>query len=284
MTSSRVHVYACVRSSDKEILNGNLASSPEIASGKVGLTILWNQRSAASAYAAAMEAATVEVLLFTHSDVYLAEGWLERLAWEVDRLTLIDKDWAVASISGMTASGELVGQMWDCSLAPLFPETLGIYGKALVRPVPIVSLDESAFVVRRGAGVKFDPRLPEFHFYGNDLVLNAERQGKLSYGLDMPILHNAKPQLRITPDFVRSYKYMVRKWRDRLPLKTPYCLLTSNPLQLPMRRLRIRYKAICRPSTYSTQRITDPHAKARELDLTRRLTAPMTGTKVLDVN
>jgi hypothetical protein len=279
MTNSNIHIYACVRSSDKKILNENLACSPEIKIAKVGLTILWDQRSAASAYAAAMQAATAEILVFTHSDVYFAEGWFERLAWEVDRLTGMDRDWAVASVSGLTASGEMVGQMWDCSLVPLFTETCGIYGKALATPVPIVSLDESAFVVRRGAGVNFDPNVPDFHLYGNDLVLEAERQGKRSYGIDMPILHNAKPQLRQSADFRRSYRYMVSKWRHRLPLKTPYCTLTSNPLWLPLKHLRLRYKALCRQSTFSTQRIADPHAKARELNLTQLLTAPMTGAR-----
>jgi hypothetical protein len=279
MLSSRIHVYSCVRSSDKHVLRENLAYSPEIANGKVGLTILWDQRSAASAYAAVMEEAKAEVLVFTHSDVYFAEGWFERLGWEIDRLTAMDTDWAAASISGITASGELVGQMWDCSLVPLFRETSGIYGKSLAKPVPIVSLDESAFVVRRGAGVNFDPCVPEFHLYGNDLVLEAERRGKRSYGLDLPILHNAKPQLRQSADFRRSYKYMVRKWRDRLPLKTPYCTLTSNPFWLPLKRLRLRYKALCRQSSYCNQRITDPRAKATELGLTGLLTAPLADTR-----
>jgi hypothetical protein len=270
---NQFHVYACVRSSDSEVLRTNLMLSPEIANGKVGLTALWDQRSAADAYARAMGTAAAQVVVFAHSDVYFADGWFERLKWEVDRLNRIDGEWAVASVCGMTASGEMVGQMWDCSLVPILSGTSGIFGKELETPVPIVSLDESAFVVRRDAGINFDPLIPEFHLYGNDLVLEAERQGKLSYGLDLPILHNAKPQLKIAADFVRSYKYMVRKWSDRLPVITPYCTLTSSPFWLPLRRMRIRYKAICRPSTYSTQRITDPHAKAIELGLTHMLLA-----------
>jgi hypothetical protein len=275
--TGRIHIYACVRSSDAELLESNLARSPEIASGEVGLTVLWNQTSAAGAYARAMETASAETLVFTHADVYFTEGWFNRLAWEVERLGRLDHDWAVASVSGVTPSGEWVGRIWDCSLAPLFArlyKNSGIYGKALAAPVQIASLDESAFIVRRAAGITFDSNIPDFHLYGTDLVLEAERRGKRSYGLDMPILHNAKPGLQLSPEFIQSYKYMARKWRDRLPIITPYGILTSNPFWLPLRRLRIRYKAIFKRSTYSTQRILDPRAKAVELGLDRLLAIP----------
>jgi hypothetical protein len=272
---AQFHIYTCARSSDINILQRDLTRSPAIANGKVALTILWNQANAAGAYARAMETATAEILIFTHCDVYFPENWFERLAWEVDRLAAMDRDWAVAGVSSMTPSGELVGRMWDASLEPLSPKTLGVFGCLLTTPVPIVSLDEVVIVVRREAGILFDPRLPGFHLYGTDIVLEAERRGKHSYGLDMPILHNAKPQLHIGRDYVQCYRYMVRKWWDRLPLKTPCITLSSNPFTLQLRRLRIRYKALCRPSTYSTNRDLDPRAKATELGFEQLLNAPM---------
>jgi hypothetical protein len=132
-----------------------------------------------------------------------------------------------------------------------------------------------AFAVRRAAGVSFDPFLPEFHLYGTDIALEAERLGKICYSLDMPLIHNAKAQVRLGRDYVRAYRYMVRKWRNRLPVPTSCGMLTSNPFVLPLRRLRIRYKAICRPSTYSTQRLADPALKAEELGMPSILAAPM---------
>ena len=272
---NRFHVYCLARSSDVGRLETDLTRSPEIANGKVGLTILWNQASAAGAYAGAMETATADVLIFAHCDVYFPLGWFTRLAWEVDRLTRLDSKWAVAGVSSLTSSGEYVGRMYDSSLEPLFAETLGIFGKALASPVPIVSADELVLIVRRGAGVSFDPLLPEFHLYGTDIVLEAERQGRRSYGLDMPLIHNAKAQLRFGSDYVRAYKYMVRKWRARLPVPTTCGTLTANPLALPLRRLRIRYRAICRPSSYNTQRLSDPQAKAIEIGMEKLLAAPM---------
>ena len=34
-------------------------------------------------------------------------------------------------------------------------------------------------------------------------MLEAEKRGYGSYGLDMPLIHNAKAQLRLGPDYVK---------------------------------------------------------------------------------
>src|SRR5947208_16404484 len=116
------HVYTCARSSDIGTLERDLCSSPSIASADVGLTILWNQPSASAAYARAVETATADFLVFAHCDVFFPQNWFERLKWEVDRLTRLDPNWAVAASGGITSAGEVVGRTWDSSLAPLFPQ------------------------------------------------------------------------------------------------------------------------------------------------------------------
>ena len=265
----RFHVYVCARTSiDTPILERDLSRSPAIANKDVALTVLWNQKSAAIAFGTAIENATADFLVFTHCDVYFPEGWFERLAWEVDRLMQADPNWAVAGFSGITASGALVGRVWDCSLDPW---TRGIFGKALVGAVPIVSADELAIVVNRNAGITFDPKLPEFHLYATDIILAAERAGKRSYAFDMPLIHNAKAQLYVGRDYRNSYRYMIEKWRDRLPVPTTCGPLTSTPFAIARRHLRMRYKAIFRQSTFSTHRIPDPSAKSRELGLDQLL-------------
>jgi hypothetical protein len=268
---SRFHIFACARTSDAEILKRDLLRSPAIAESKVPLTVLWNQNSASIAFADAVKNASAEFLIFTHCDVYFPKRWFERLEWEVDRLKRIDPHWAVAGISAMTSSSELVGRIWDTSLEPI---TQGVFGKALTAPVPIVSTDELAFIVRRESKVSFDPLLPNFHLYATDIILTAERSGMRSYGLDMPLIHNAKAQLLVGGDYLESYKYMVQKWSDRLPVPTPCGSITSNPLAPLFRRLRIRYKARFRRSTYSTNRVEDPSSKAIELGLDQMLEVP----------
>ena len=150
--SNRFHVYCCARSSDVERLQADLVRSPEIQNGSVGLTILWNKPSAAGAYSQAIEKATAEILVFAHCDVYFPNGWFKRLEWEVDRLSNMHHRWAVAGISSITESGELVGRIFDTALEPVFPKTSGVFGKVLKAPVRIVSADELTLVVRRESG------------------------------------------------------------------------------------------------------------------------------------
>lgn len=273
--SSPFHIFVCARSSgadDAKLLETNLRRSPAVAQKKIPVSVLWNQESASSAFRVAMDKVAAEFLIFTHCDVFFPRLWFQRLEWEVHRLARIDGDWAVAGVSAITPSGDFVGRVWDASLEPL---SHGLFGKALTDPVPIISTDELAFVVRRAAGITFDPFLPSFHLYATDIILTAERNGKRSYGLDMPLIHNAKPQLRIGSDYIAAYKYMTQKWHDRLPVKTVCGVLTANPFALPFRRMRIRYKALCRSSTYSTRRAPDPSLKAIELRLDQMLEAPL---------
>jgi hypothetical protein len=268
---SQFHIFVCARTNDAPILKRDLLCSRAIIENKVPLSVLWNQKSASSAFGEAMENAAAEYMIFTHCDVYFPNRWFERLQWEVDRLARMDPNWAVAGVGGVTSSNEGVGRVWDASLEPI---SQGVYGKALTEPIPIVSTDEMAFVVRRAAGITFDSLLPNFHLYATDIILTAEQKGKRSYGLDMPLIHNAKAQLNIGRDYVQSYKYMVHKWAKRLPVPTTCGMITSNPLTPTFRRLRVRYKALFRASTYSTQRVQDPSAKAIELGLDEMLKIP----------
>jgi len=275
MSTNQIHVYTCARSSDAARLQNDLSSSPEIADGTIGLTVLWNKLSASIAYSEAVKTASSDILVFAHCDVYFPEQWFKRLEWEVERLSSMDPNWAVAGVSSISSTGQVVGRIFDTSLEPLFKKTLGVFGKALKEPVPIVSADELVLIIRRKSGVSFDRWLPGFHLYGTDIVLEAEKRGYGCYGLDMPLIHNAKAQLRLGPDYVQAHEYMVRKWRTRLPVRTTCVPLTTNKLIMPYARLRVRYKAKFKQSTYSTNRISDLKAKALELGLERSLTSPM---------
>jgi hypothetical protein len=277
--SDWVHVYTCARQVDRPRLEADLASSPELRNGKIGLTVLWDKESAAAAYSQAIKTATARILVFAHCDVYFPQGWFNRLAWEVDRLSAMDCGWAVAGISSLTNSRELVGRIFDTSLVPMFPKTSGLFGRALATPVTIVSADELVLIVRKDSAVSFDPSLPEFHLYGTDIILEAERRGMRSYGLDMPLIHNAKAQVQLGADYARAYRYMVRKWRDRLPVPTTCGMLTANPFTLAIRRLRVRYGATFRTSLYSTQRLSDPYTKSKQLGLEQMLAGPMLQAK-----
>jgi len=251
----RFHVYSVAN--DAKILRRDLESSPEIANRQVSLSVLWNERSASSAYAREFETAEAEFLIFVHQDIYLPRGWFSVIYKAIEHLQKIDDKWAVIGVLGVTHGGTPVGHIWDSGLGC-------VCGEPFRDPVRIASLDEIVLIVRRTSKARFDPALPSFHLYGTDIVLNAETLGESAYVVDAPVIHNSKPVRRLGLDYMAAYRFMVRKWAARLPWPTVIHPLMKNPFPLAFRRMRIRYKAIFRSSTLFDQ-LSDPAGKAREL-------------------
>ncbi|MBY0338975.1 MAG: glycosyltransferase family 2 protein [Acetobacteraceae bacterium] len=258
MTPPSLQVFACVRDADREILAQNLHRSPDIAAGRVACDILWNTRSAATAYNAALDTrAQADVIVFTHSDVYFPAGWFDGLA---RALAALPEDWAIAGLIGRDAAGAYVGRIWDVGINRMI-------GSALPAPAPVVAIDEFVLILRRGSGLRFDEGVPDFHCYGADLIFEAERRGLGTYVLDRPVIHNSKPIGRLPESFFDAYRYVRDKWRDRLPRHGIVVDLRPGPWMLWFRALRIRYKGTLRRSTLNFARLQDPSLKARDLGL-----------------
>jgi hypothetical protein len=85
-----------------------------------------------------------------------------------------------------------------------------------------------------------------------------------AYIIDLPVIHNAKPVVRLDRHYVSAYRFMVRKWRPLLPWPTVIVPLSRNPARLFFRALRIRYKGLFRASTLHPA-LDCPDVKAREL-------------------
>jgi hypothetical protein len=249
------HVYSAAN--DPAVLARDLQRSPDIAGGRVPLSVLWDERSASGAYAREIARSTADVLVFVHQDVYLPRGWFDRLAQHLNQLQQIDPNWTVAGSFGVTYDAAHVGHIWDSGLGRVF-------GGPLSRPVRAASLDEIVLIVRRASKVSFDPYMPTFHLYGTDIILSAERLGRSCYVLDLPVVHNSRALRRFPADYAVAYRFMVRKWRYCLPRPTVIMPLTTNPLTLAYRQLRSRYNAVFHTEMFF-DRLSDPAAKAREL-------------------
>jgi hypothetical protein len=247
-----------------EVLAGNLAASPDVETGSVPLTVLWNQRSASSAYAGAIARAKAEYLVFAHQDVYLPRGWFGRLDHAIRQLDALDENWAVAGLSGVTCEGTYVTHIWDSGFGC-------VTGSPFSTPVRVATLDELTLIVRRSSGATFDPDLPHFHLYGTDIVLDAESKGGSAYVIDVPAIHNTRRIRRLGRDYVEAYRYTARKWRPLLPRPTVIFRLTTNPVPLEVHRLRIqfwRFKFFVKLIFGVAKRVDvlpNPAAKAHEL-------------------
>jgi hypothetical protein len=87
-------------------------------------------------------------------------------------------------------------------------------------------------VMRRDAGLRWDAGLPGWHMYGTDIVATARSAGRTAYAGALPCIHNDRYHAALGPDYTECYRYMQRKWRDQLPLRTPITKISRSGLHL----------------------------------------------------
>lgn len=214
-----------VASNSPAILAANLARSPLLASGEIALHVEADAPSAAIAYNRALAATDAPVIIFAHQDVYLPKGWDALLRARIAEVATRDPDWALLGAFGMALDGGPIGPVWSSSLGM-------IVGRVPLGPVPVQSYDEMLIVLRRASNLRFDDALPGWHMYGTDIVQSARAAGKGAYGGALPCIHNDRFHGTLGADFAEGYRFMQRKWRAALPLRTPITKISRHGLHL----------------------------------------------------
>lgn len=217
----------CASHSDP-ILQANLGRSPLL--DKMPLHVERSAASAAIAYNLALDQTTADVVVFAHHDVFLPAGWDRLLA---RRLAELPADWAVYGSFGIATDGSEVGPVWSSSIGC-------ILGRVNPRPVPVQSYDEMLIILRRDAGLRFDPALPGWHMYGTDIAQIARAAGRGAYAGALPAIHNDRFHGALGADFDACYHFMRRKWRGALPIRTPVIKISNHGLHLIRDRWRNR--------------------------------------------
>ena len=215
-------IVLCCASHSDEILNSNLARSPCVTSGALPLHVERGAPSASVAYNRALAATGAEIVVFVHHDVYLPLGW-DRLLRA--RLAELPGDWALYGSYGIGLDEALIGPVWSSSIGILA-------GRVPVAPVEVQSFDELLFVMRRSAGITFDEGLPGWHLYGTDIVTIARAAGFRAYAGALPVIHNDRYHEELGSDFTECYRYLQRKWHDRLPLRTAVTKISRSGFYL----------------------------------------------------
>lgn len=212
-------------SHNDEILDANLRRSPMIADGSVPLHVERNAATASIAYNRALDATTAEIVVFAHHDVYLPKGWEKLLATRLRALEQHDPNWALFGPFGVGIDNSHIGPVWSSSIGL-------IVGRVPVTPAEVQSFDEMVIILRRSSGLRFDEALPGWHMYGTDIVTQARAKGMHAYAGALPTIHNDRYHEHLREDFVECYQAMRKKWRDRLPLRTPIIKISRSGLHL----------------------------------------------------
>ena len=232
-TPDDVAIVAAVN--DRETLAQCLSRSPDVAAQRVPLIVVEGAPRMTVAYNRGLAQTRASLVLFAHQDVYLPTGWLDRMLAALDALSEAHPDWMVAAPYGVMADGTHAGCVWDVAMG----RQLGAPGFV---PQPIRSADELLLIVRRDAGFAFDECLPDWHMYGTDLIQSALAAGRSAWAVDLPVVHNNRPNPSLKGGFTEAYRYVRRKWRRNLPIHTTCSIITYNPL--PMLRLHYGRRGI----------------------------------------
>lgn len=213
-----------VASHEEACLQRNLMASPMVRAG-MPVHVERGAPSAAAAYNRGLDATTAPIVIFAHQDVYFPPGWDRLLRRTLAQLDAADPSWALVGSYGISTAGDHVGDIWGTGLSRRL-------GAPFPAPVPAQSFDEHVIVMRRAAGLRFDPALPGFHLYGTDIVQTARAAGRGAYVAWLPLVHNHKFYPNLGADFAESYHFTRRKWRGRLPLRTPVLWIRWHGLSL----------------------------------------------------
>jgi hypothetical protein len=239
-----------VAMNNREVFERNFLASPCLRTA-LGFEILVQEQftSAAKAYNDALEKSSNDLVIFCHQDMYLPEKWLDDLQRSLDYLASTDPDWGVLGCAGITV---------DCrKWRYLYSSGLGIIGTPFEHPQKVQTLDEIVLILRKSSGLRFDERLPHFHFYGTDICLRASKQGMNSYALSAFCIHNTNEPWVLPPEFYECGRHIRNIWSDSLPIQTTCIRLTRFNGPVFLRRLREVYLRYIRRKEIGGVRVKD---------------------------
>ena len=184
-----------------------------------------NCPSAADGLNRGLERARHEWVVCVHQDVVLPEGWDRCLA---QQLREAERRFGPIGVAGVYGVGEVIPPR-----QPGGPFAAARTGWVVDRgrtlrdgpelPARVATLDELLLVVRRDAGLRFDPALG-FHLYGADLCLQARERGLAVVALGALCQHNSR-SVGLPEAFFQSADVFARKWKHRLPVATPCAVI-----------------------------------------------------------
>jgi len=223
--------FVCATNNTR-ILRENLMRSPMLADGTYPVEIIEHAPSATKAYNIGLNRTKADIVVFLHHDVYLPLGWDELLCQRIAEVEAIDPNWALLGPNGIAMNNKLYGPVWSSSIG-------FISGRMPVEPIPVQSFDELLFVIRRGAGLRFDEGLEGFHMYGTDIVCQARTQELGAYVVSLPLIHNDGYKKNLDGNFAKAFHYMRRKWSNMLPIQTSVIHINRSARDLYKQRWRL---------------------------------------------
>lgn len=153
-----------------------------------------------------------DIVVYVHHDVFLPDDFESNLIKSLDVMEGIDPNWGVLGVAGVNATKDgkdFFGCLKDRE----------IEYKSDDLPVAVQTLDELILITH--GDFKFDEKIPSNHFYGADICLQANKQGRKNYVINCFLIHNSSLRQGERPaDFILAKKYFANKYKDQFPIAT----------------------------------------------------------------
>jgi len=218
----------------RDILENNFLASPCLLKPHSHqILIQEGYSSAGDAYNDAIDKSENDLIVFVHQDMIFPKPWVSQLLTSVTFLDSQAPNWGVLGCGGTAADGHGRGHLYSTGL--------GVLGEPFECPVPVRVLDEIVLIFRKSSGLRFDDTLPNFHLYGTDICLRAEKAGRTNYVIPAFCIHNTHPGLILPQEFYDCCNHIRQKWKGFLPIQTPCIRITRSNFPIYSRRLREAY-------------------------------------------
>jgi hypothetical protein len=169
--------------------------------------------------------ATTPYIILCHQDLTLLENGYDELLKKLVELDKLDPNWAVAGNAGGVAKKKYAMHITNSENKIIKLGTL---------PARVESLDEIFIILKRSANIGFSNDLAGFHFYGADIVIQAQLRGYTSYGIDFHLHHHGEGKMDKT--FYQCQEALETKYHKLF--QTRYVQATCRRILLTSSRLR----------------------------------------------
>lgn len=253
----KIAVVAAV--SDEKILRENLLRSSLFSTENIPFFSVSEAPSAGIAYNQGLKHfSTFDIVILVHQDVYIPKNWMSQLQMWLDELDEKKKEWGVLGVYGKASNNEGIGRVWDTGLSAEL-------GSSFDQIFETESLDELLLIVNCKNNLFFDENLDGFHLFAIDFCESARAAGKPSYVIHAPVIHNSKRIRSLGGSYYKAYRYLQKKWRDKLPLYSVCSPITKWGIRYQRMRLGLARRRIFGRLPLIEVGSLDPVIKAREL-------------------
>lgn len=236
----------------EDVLQRNVLRSRAYLDGRHEFIFQRGYNNVALAYNDAVRGARNALLVFCHQDVFFPDSWERDFFSQLDKVESMDPDWGVLGSYGVQLTHFAHGRN---GIRFVGDHRLTVAGGRFViddrypasLPQEVATLDEELLVVSKEHAT-FDENIPNNHFYGADLCLQAALRGRRSYAIGAHLHHNMTSTW-VKEDFYVAGVYMYQKYRESLPIATT-CVIIEDQDGAPL--FRTDFRAIIELTLRST--------------------------------